>query len=167
MTTYLEPIIKNSKIPKKLQDSVHQAIEELVKNQHSQIMQGVHETNLSHHLACNLKRIIETDYYEVDIEYNRYGINKKYIYDPVRERETSIKPDIVMHKSGSQSRNRLIIEMKTNWAGSVNAKDEKKLIAATWWDSDFSYDYGLFLAFEKISLGVRAQLFWYSNGVRL
>lgn len=163
----LEPIEQNARVPYRLQKDVHIAIDQLVIMKSKQIENGVHETNLSHHLAKYLEAQIATNYYDVDIEYNRHGEKLKSFYDAELDEEVEFKPDIVIHKAKSQTRNRLVIEMKTKWKQAVDPDDEKKLKAITRLRGEFGYQYGLFLAFEPSGLGFKAHLLWYWNGKRI
>lgn len=85
--------------------------EELYKN-------NIHENTFSHRIAVYLEKIFSQ--YNVDCEYNKTLGNNK-----LNEIGGKIRPDIIVHRRGSMSNNKLIIEVKK--AGSESLKCQKDL----------------------------------------
>lgn len=90
--------------------------------------------------------------YNIDCEYNRDIFNeKKYkeiVYD---EKKHKIKPDLIMHKRGSNDCNILAIEFKTyfNYNKKSIKIDRLKLQALTNSELNYKYKIGLLITLGK------------------
>ena len=101
----------------------------------------VSELSISHKLGHYLALLI--DKYDVDCEYNRN------LADPKSEEANNlIRPDIIVHKRGSNDDNFVIIEIKPWWNDNTE-KDVKKLYEMTKQDGQFRYCFGFSILIDK------------------
>ena len=87
--------------------------------QHVKDDEHVSELSISHKLGHYLALLITE--YDVDCEYNRNKDDKKYMG------ESRIRPDIIIHKRGSNENNFVVIEIKPWWNSDDTLYDKKKL----------------------------------------
>ena len=75
------------------------------------LMNDVHEQAIAHRIAYYIERGGRPHGYQVDCEYNKRGLDVK------RWGNRRIRPDIIVHKRGSNHRgdNLFVIEIKKNW----------------------------------------------------
>lgn len=117
---------------KKIQAIVNEALNRLIAEQVELLERDVTERALSHYLARYIAELIPMDL-QVDIEYNRHGVDPKRLKLPPRKaldrelRATTVFPDILVHKRGTNKHNILVLEMKK--PGEDLAYDELKLKA--------------------------------------
>jgi transposase len=96
---------------------INQALDSLISKHFDLLDLGVTERALSHHLAIELTPYFPG--YDVDVEYNRKGVDPKRLNLPQRKtleddiRATTVFPDIIVHKRNTPI-NLLVIEMKKN-----------------------------------------------------
>jgi hypothetical protein len=96
---------------------VESAVSRLVEEQPLLLELDVAERSLSHHLALYLAQGVPAEY-DVDVEYNRHGIDPKRLDLPPREacdrelRATTVFPDILVHKRNTDTANLLVLEVK-------------------------------------------------------
>lgn len=96
---------------------VDAAVDRLVAEQPELLDLDVSERALSHHLAIYLAEFLPAGL-QVDVEYNRHGACPKRLNLPPREasdRElpaTTVFPDIVIHRRGSDDSNLVVLELK-------------------------------------------------------
>ena len=101
----------------------------------------VSELSISHKLGHYLALLI--DEYDVDCEYNRN------LTDPKTNKANHlIRPDIIVHKRGSNDDNFVIIEIKPWWNDDTN-KDVKKLYEMTKQDGQFRYYFGFSIVINR------------------
>lgn len=107
--------------------------------------------------------------YDIDMEYNRNGINPKRVYIQTDNNSDKLaKPDIIIHKRNCNANNLLVIELKCEWNhNSENFQgDEDKLISLT--STEITDDYQHYYSYTfgvQIILGERSvRLNWYQNG---
>lgn len=101
----------------------------------------VSELSISHKLGHYLALLI--DEYDVDCEYNRNLADPK-----TDEANNLIRPDIIVHKRGSNDVNFVIIEIKPWWNDNTE-KDVKKLCEMTKQDGQFRYCFGFSIVINK------------------
>src|ERR1700688_3591375 len=96
---------------------VEKALDKLIAEQPALLDLDVTERALSHHLALYISRLVPADY-DVDVEYNRHGVDPKRLELPPRNaldrelRATTVFPDILVHKRNTNDHNLLVLEMK-------------------------------------------------------
>lgn len=73
--------------------------------------------------------------------------------------ESRIRPDIIIHKRGSNEKNFVVIEIKPWWNRDDVIKDEAKLAYLINQDNEFKYKYGLSLLIEQSRVGDKAKIF--------
>ena len=101
----------------------------------------VSELSISHKLGYYLALLI--DEYDVDCEYNRNLVDPK-----TDEANNKIRPDIIIHKRGSNDDNFVIIEIKPWWNDDIE-KDVKKLNEMTKQDGQYRYCFGFSIVINK------------------
>lgn len=101
----------------------------------------VSELSISHKLGHYLALLI--DEYDVDCEYNRNLVDPK-----TDEANNKIRPDIIIHKRGSNDDNFVIIEIKPWWNDDIE-KDVKKLNEMTKQDGQYRYCFGFSIVINK------------------
>jgi len=93
-----------------LQTLTERAIEDFRIEFYQGIKNRNHEVNLAHHLLIKIDQYLPSDTYDTDLEYNR--MNSTNVKVNPRLPGTRVRPDILLHKRGIQTDNRLVIEMK-------------------------------------------------------
>lgn len=102
---------------KQITKIIEKAVDELIEKQKELLALDATERSLAHHLANYLAKRFPCDL-NVDVEYNRHGSDPKRLNLPHREaldyelRATTVFPDIIVHKRGTNSHNILVIELK-------------------------------------------------------
>lgn len=112
---------------------------------------NVHERSIAHRLAVYLEEGFFG--YDVDVEYNRHGIEIKKQSGPRR-----VFPDIIVHKRGDNDNNILVIELKTQ--NRNNKKDLEKLREFTKKNGEYAYKLGVFV---RLVSGNQETL-WFKDG---
>jgi hypothetical protein len=111
---------------------VNKAINLLIENEPQLLDLNVTERALSHHLARYLGEMV-TEGFNVDYEYNRHVDDPKRLNLKRRQAEnceiraTTVFPDFIVHKRGSDTDNLLALEMKK--PGEIWIYDHAKLPA--------------------------------------
>jgi hypothetical protein len=98
--------------------------------------------------------------YDVDMEYNKNGIDPKCINN------NRIRPDLIVHKRGSNSDNLLIVEFKYGLKKNV-AEDIEKIKGLTYSFGRYSYKIGVLVELGKDSNEVNYRYFKNGQEVRL
>ena len=112
-----------------VKDYVERAIATVAEEDRHLLRIDVNERCIAARLAMYLRE--HFDGYDVDVEYNRHGTDKKQLYDLIynhncpRDRDDeghTVLPDVIVHRRGVDDSNLLIIEMKksTNHGGVEN-----------------------------------------------
>ena len=141
-----------------LEEIIKEALNELYLRDEYLINMKVHEQAIVFRFALYfIKALEEIKYneYDCDIEYNRKFSSPKQIAD------TKVRPDLILHKRGSNDDNLLVIEFKTYWNCNI-AVDENKLKELTKEDGGFGYKWGISILLEK-SLE-KCKIEWIKNG---
>ncbi len=142
-----------------------------LKKEQFLLKKGVNERSITHKLAEYLQREFQ-DYY-VDCEYNRMLKDEIYITKNLKLeikdtkstdlKQTTVYPDIIIHKRGNNEDNLLVIEVKKEENNSSKKYDIKKLEAFT---NQLNYKFGFYIEFNNESVsdfeickkGVKCQL---------
>lgn len=139
---------------KSIEQAVHHAIRELLRNDYYLLEQDVGERAISHRLAFYLEMEKEFNDLHVDCEYNRdlskpkklpHALIVEAVFDETRQK--TVIPDIIVHKRGRHDDNLIVIEMKTttNCTHEGYEFDKRKLIA---FRQCLNYSHALFLKFN-------------------
>ena len=95
----------------------------------------------------------------VDCEYNKNGDHPKKTLMFLE----GIRPDLLVHKRGDNTKNLLAVEFKGWWNKSKN-RDEEKLKSLTSPDEEYQYLLGAFVRLGKENM---QELEYYANGEKL
>lgn len=108
--------------------SVEDAVARLVREQPELLDLDVNELTISQQLARVLEPIV-TEGLAVDVEYNRHGRDKKIVRlrDGTQTNSRVVRPDIVIHRRGTDAHNLLVLEVKK--VGTSLVHDRSKLEA--------------------------------------
>lgn len=96
---------------------VNSAIDSLVESEQAIFDLDVNERALAHQLARYMSEKVQPPL-SVDCEYNRHSSNPKRLNLPPRTaldrgiRETTVFPDIIVHRRGTDEQNLLVLELK-------------------------------------------------------
>lgn len=135
----------------KLHMKIENALREFFRKDACLLSLKVNERSITHKLAEYLQRQFAD--LDVDCEYNRHGIEKKELSFALGttatdcEHAKTVYPDIIVHKRGRDSSNKLVIEVKKSTGDNVT-HDKKKLRVFTKPRGGYEYQLGLFLEFD-------------------
>ena len=127
------------------------ALREFLREDRKLLRIDANERSITHKLAEHLQGQFKN--LKVDCEYNRHGIDKKElsfalgITSTDSEHAKTVYPDIIVHKRGRDSSNKLVIEVKKSNGGKAT-HDKKKLLVFTRSRGGYEYQWGLFLEFD-------------------
>ncbi|GAB1535322.1 hypothetical protein ADMFC3_09530 [Geovibrio sp. ADMFC3] len=121
----------------RLKEIMNEAISMLWERDVYLFEHDVHEQAIAHRLALYLENVTEFDGYNIDCEYN------KDMNDPKRSQGEVVRPDIIVHRRGSNEHNLVVIELKK--AG-IRANDAEKVRGYVK-DKRLAYKYGVYFAF--------------------
>ena len=128
------------------------------------LMVDVSERCIAARLAMYLREYF--DDYDVDVEYNRHGEDKKKLYhlvdkhDCLRDRGDegqTVLPDVIVHQRGCDHSNRLIIEMKKSPNQGGMERDRRRIQA---FQAELGYEYGALVVCETKSHS-KISVEWY------
>jgi hypothetical protein len=123
----------------------------------------VHETAINHRFALYLeqnlsKYICDSNYYHVDIEYNRYFGKPKELNGD------NIRPDILIHKRQGaipSTDNLLIIEAKKN----LISKEDSERVQSMMKEKNYLFQFGLTVVYcNNNDTEILCELFFKNNG---
>jgi hypothetical protein len=132
----------------KLGEVVTSAIHSLLARESQLLVANAHERTICAHLACYLKPSFPE--WDVDIEYNRHGLDPKKI--GVGEEAELVYPDLIIHRRGKEE-NLLVVELKKGDSPQPDERDVKKLRA---YRLHFAYKFALFLRLSTLHPSVTA-----------
>ena len=126
----------------RIRESIKRALDTFWERDSYLLEHDVNEVTITHKLGCYLQNNFED--FDVDNEYNRD------LDDPKRFPSGTIKPDIIVHKRGTNEHNFLAIEVKksNNPGTNEDLTKIKKYIFGS-----LRYDYALYMEFD-IGLGI-------------
>lgn len=142
------------------------SVDLLYENDNYLITKSVHEQSTSHRIAHYLESLLRNydcfvkDGYSVDVEYNKNLDDSKRVFKNcsnctqlecyiktsnynIDNYESICRPDIIIHKRGSNDSNILAIEIKKDCKDSP--KDYAKLAAFTCDRTEYKYILGIFI----------------------
>ena len=97
------------------------------------------------YLNDSIKRIEWLNDLQIDIEYNKNGLEPKRI----PRRQNGVKPDLIIHSRGNNNKNVLVVEIKGWWNEESRDADKIKLEDFTHQDGEYKYGLGVFLELGK------------------
>lgn len=138
-----------------IKDRLDLAIEQFMANDAYLLQVDANERSLTHQLATYMKPLFAP--YSVDCEYNRNGLDPKVILNELLQKidnddtdASTVYPDIIVHKRGSNDENLLVIEAKKS-----SSNDDIIKLNAYMKDEHLSYQHAVFLRFSvKKNVGV-------------
>ena len=105
-------------------------------------------------MGIYIQRIISRDsqlkFYDLDNEYNRNGQDSKR----TPNFKNGTYPDLIIHKRGSNEKNVIIIECKTNWNNDIHI-DLQKLKNFICIKGEYKYKYGVSIIFKINTIEIR------------
>ena len=122
---------------------IRHCIDKIYENDSDLFDRNNYEVTISNKLAQYL--FIEFKEYDVDCEYNKH-INKE---KENKELNKNIRPDIIIHRRGTDENNLLYIEIKTDHNRESRTFDYDKIKAMTKQNSEYKYSLGLFIDFNR------------------
>ena len=157
---------------------VKSAVDRFRQKDKALIQVDANERSLSHKLAMYLQEQFESDGWDVDCEYNRFGGGDKktaILFDelgewlrcdvPITDEEAkTIFPDIIVHHR-RKSDNLLAIEVKKSTTANDGRLDIQKLEALTCQRYKYKYQLGLHLIISMDLYGnLDDKYYWYEDG---
>ena len=126
-----------------LKKKIKKCIDEFYLNESDLLKRENYEVTISSKFAQYL--FMEFPKYDVDCEYNKHISGEKR----VEELNQNIRPDIVIHKRGTDENNLVYIEIKTEHNRDSRTQDYDKIRAMTKQDGDYKYQLGVFIDFNR------------------
>jgi len=133
---------------------IETALQILYKNDHFLITNCTHERAITHKLAEHIQRLFPE--WHVDCEYNRLG---EELPKAIPSQDESY-PDVIIHHRNTRD-NILIIEAKSIHSNDRNDRHDKIKIKAYIEDSDYRYQFGLWICFYDDP--AETKLDWFEN----
>ncbi|MCK9554967.1 hypothetical protein M0R36_04015 [bacterium] len=125
-------------------------IEEYDKHR-KKLERKLHEVCINHRLALYLEKEITKVYknvYKVDIEYNRYYRNQKYLRKANGEEEI-VRPDILIHSRATEvqgAQHYLVIEAKKD----EDSEEDKDIVIRFLEDDRYKYQFGATIIYKEL-----------------
>ncbi len=126
-----------------LKKKIKKCIDEFYLNESDLLERKNYEVTISSKFAQYL--FMEFPKYDVDCEYDKH-INKEKKVD---ELNRNVRPDIVIHKRGTDKNNLVYIEIKTDHNTQSREDDYNKIKAMTKQNGEYRYLLGAFIEFSK------------------
>lgn len=114
---------------------VRHALDELCLHDKSLLEYEVHEVAICGRLAMYIQRLFPL--YDVDIEYNRAGIQTK------RLDGQDIRPDVVVHRRGNDDSNLLAMELKKAPVSEPDRREDQRKLAG--YQQEFRYRFAIWV----------------------
>lgn len=138
-----------------IEEILHRAKKYFLDNDKYLLTATANERAITHKFAEYLQNILGCAW-NVDCEYNRYGIDGKKIVEEIVDivgvrvstsetKACTVYPDIIIHKRGLKDQNLVVIEAKKDATKASRAADESKLKKIK---KTYSYIYAVFLNFK-------------------
>ena len=122
---------------------INHCIEKIYENDSDLFDRNNYEVTISCKLAQYL--FIEFKKFNVDCEYDKHIDQEKYN----SELNQNIRPDIIIHRRGTDQDNLVYIEIKTDHNTESRLHDYEKIIVMTKQKGDYKYSLGLFIDFNR------------------
>lgn len=154
------------------------ALEQLRVNDNYLLKNDLHEQSITHRLAIYIEHTFGKTH-DVDCEYNKNSedlIGRKRVFNNISqeiqhilisEEGRDIKPDIVIHKRGTNDSNLLVIEVKKSTNPESLELDYAKLKCYTIEDEQnmLNYDYGVFIrVYTNQAKYKEPEIVYFKNG---
>lgn len=117
-------------------NKINEALIMLYKRDSYLLENDAHEVTISHKLACYLQDMFEA--FDVDIEFNKNLTDSKRVDNEIR------RPDIIVHKRGTNDFNFIVIEIKKSSNANENF-DAQKIRNMM---DQLNYRYGFYIEFN-------------------
>ena len=122
---------------------IRKCIDEFYLNESDLLERENYEVTISCKFAQYL--FMEFSGFDVDCEYNKHIDREKSI----DELNKNVRPDIVIHKRGTDKDNLVYIEIKTDHNTQSREDDYNKIKAMTKQDGEYKYQLGVFIDFNR------------------
>lgn len=137
------------------------SLSKLIENDNKLIDQGVKEECINHRLAIYIDEYYrqfcgEKNYCIVDLEYNK-NLDEKDREKEIHDKNGNlikIRPDILLHKRGSNDNNLIAIETKKDW---FRRHDMEKIQALL--KPPYKYRYGFIILYRPLKSEMKVRLF--------
>jgi hypothetical protein len=145
---------------------VEEGLDSLYRNDSILINQNCHERSIVFRLACYMKTNEQNSKfsvpYDIDVEYNRRGIDPKLLNFEKENNLKLIVPDIIFHLR-NETNNLAVIEVKVkNYRPNEFEKDIEKIKLLTT-DEEYLYKIGVFLFIESHQVTLK----YFENGIEV
>ena len=143
---------------------LEQSVDLVYQNDKYLIDHSIHEQNLSHRIAYYWENLLKSydwfiqNGYNIDVEYNR-SLNDAKRLD-CNSGSSICKPDIILHKRGTQESNILVVEIKKQ--NNDISHDCEKLKAFTATESEYKYQIGIHIVLNQEQTQVK--YIYFQNG---
>ena len=155
----------------KLQDDLVEAIKMLYSKDKYLLDTYVNEVCITSHIFHYFANKFADKYgaYDIDPEYNRFGMYSKFYDESSDGRKVYAKPDMLIHKRNCNKHNLLYVEFKTYWNKDTSGDyyKIKKFISNDSFGGNgntvisYRYQYGVSILLEKQQI----TFVWFKNGV--
>ena len=122
---------------------IKHCIEKIYEDDSDLFDRNNYEVTISSKLAQYLFK--EFKEYDVDCEYNKHINQEKR----VKELNQNIRPDILIHRRGTDEDNLVYIEIKTDHNREARTNDYDKIKTMTKQKEEYRYSLGLFIDFNR------------------
>ena len=123
-----------------MQASLKRALGALYVQDFDLLRASVNERTICARLATHLQT--EFPKYDVDVEYNRHGMDPKTVEVDPEGDEKNVYPDLIVHRRCNDTSNLLVMEVKKSTNGSPRDGDRRKLECCL---SKFGYTFAVLL----------------------
>lgn len=126
-----------------IQEIIEKVLTEIVKHDNYLLHKKLKEECINHKLAIHIEKEItrrNIDNFHVDIEYNKNCNDPKYV--EINGEQMSIRPDIIVHKRGSNKCNFLAIEAKKTYKSKHDIQKIQALLR-----SPYKFDFGCLISY--------------------
>lgn len=161
--------VKCSVTKEELQVQIFETLRVLYIHEFELIKRNINEVCIASYFWYYFKNLYDDKYIDmnIDMEYNKCGIDDKSYYLITGEEKRRARPDFIIHKRSCNKNNFLYLEFKKNTRGLDN--DYKKITAFTkqnWDDRDidsrfiYKYRYGVSIVLGEDTV----YLSWFEDG---
>jgi len=126
----------------------------------------IHETTINHWFSVYLEQLVE-DFgiidYNIDLEYNRFGNNKKFVEIEISDEAKVVRPDILVHKRlrlDEVKPHFLVIEAKKEALIKKDIKHVKGFMS----DASYKYKYGCLISYYELDANIKVNLLTLEDG---
>lgn len=150
---------------KEVEDIFNYAFEQLYQKD-KELLQDrtLHEDCINHRLAYYVEKYLEfyDEKYNVDVQFNRNGENKKELPDNIKNESGCIRPDIIVHtrmkKLENKYQNYIVIEAKK----AKDSEEDKDLVKRFIESKEYKYKVGVTINYNKFN-PIKATLYYRNS----